>query len=243
MISAVIITFNEEKNIARCIDSLIPVADEILVVDSFSTDATEKICREKKVRFLQHEFEGHIQQKNFAMRQAAYEMVLSLDADECLSSELQESIRGLNGNFRHDAYRVNRLNHLCGRIIRHTGWYPDSKIRLWNRNKGKWGGQNPHDKVEMDPGSAVGFLSGDLLHYTAESFEAFAAQQDKFATIAANELRRSGKTSLLPVNVIRAGWMFFRRYFLQLGFLDGKYGWFISMQSAKYTFKKYQSRG
>lgn len=241
MISAAIITFNEEKNIARCIESLKEVVDEIVVVDSFSTDQTEAICRSKGVRFMQRSFDGHIQQKNFAMNQARFDTVLSLDADECLSDELRQSILLQKQNLTHDAYMMNRRNYLCGRRVKHSGWYPDRKIRLWNRNKGRWGGINPHDKVEMQAGSDVGFLNGDILHFTAESFEAFSAQQEKFAGIAAAELQRLGKHSPLPLNVLRAGWMFIRRFVIQLGFLDGHTGFFIAKESAKYTFRKYQT--
>jgi glycosyltransferase involved in cell wall biosynthesis len=240
MISAVIITFNEEKNIGRCLDSLRGLADEIVVVDSYSTDRTEQICRERQVNFMRHVFEGHIQQKNFAVEQATFDYVLSLDADECISEELRQSILQAKKNLTYDAYSVNRLNHLCGKVIRHGGWYPDRKIRLWNRTKGRWGGINPHDKVEMTEASTLGFLKGDLLHFTADTFEAFARQQEKFAAIAAKEMRRLGKTSPFLMNVVRAGWMFFRRYFLQLGFLDGYHGWFIARESARYTFTKYQ---
>ncbi|MFI5135444.1 MAG: glycosyltransferase family 2 protein, partial [Chitinophagales bacterium] len=147
MISAVIITFNEEKKIARCIDSLNGVADELVVVDSFSTDATVEICKAKSVRFIQHAFEGYIQQKNFAVTQATNDFILSLDADECLSEELRLSILAVKNDLKFDGYIMNRRTNFCGQWIHHSGWYPDRKLRLWNRNKGAWGGTDPHDKV------------------------------------------------------------------------------------------------
>ncbi|MCY7410382.1 MAG: glycosyltransferase family 2 protein [Chitinophagales bacterium] len=239
MLSATIITFNEEKNIGRCIDSLNGVADEIIVVDSFSADATEKICNSKNVRFIQHKFDGHIQQKNFAMEQATHPMVLSLDADECLSNELKKSLLRIKQQPEFDGYFMNRKNNFCGKWIRHCGWYPDRKLRLWKKEIGSWGGMNPHDKVVMNEGTTTVFLKGDLLHYTATSVEQFKLQQERFAAIAAKEIYEKGKKSNLILNVLRASLMFVRKYFFQLGFLDGYYGWVICSEGAKYTFRKY----
>ncbi|MTI29248.1 glycosyltransferase family 2 protein, partial [Cytophagales bacterium RKSG123] len=148
-ISAVIITYNEEKNIQRCLESLKGVVDEIVVVDSLSTDNTKKICEKFDVHFIENPFEGHIEQKNYAMGCARNDYVLSLDADEALSPKLKESILKVKENWTADFYSFNRLNNYCGQWIRHSGWYPDKKIRLWDRRKGKWGGKNPHDNVVM----------------------------------------------------------------------------------------------
>jgi len=242
MISAVIITLNEEKSIARCLDSLANAVDEIVVVDSFSTDNTEKICRSKNARFIQHEFEGYIEQKNFALEQASNDYILSLDADECLSDELKQSILEAKQNLNQDGYGMNRLNNFCSNWIYHSGWYPDRKIRLWNRNKGKWGGVNPHDKVVMEEESSIGFLKGDLLHYTVTSIEQFKKQQEKFAMVAAKEIIKQGKKSSHFVATMRGTLMFVRRYFFQLGFLDGYYGWLICSEAAKYTYRKYSPK-
>ncbi|MEO5674010.1 MAG: glycosyltransferase family 2 protein [Chitinophagales bacterium] len=240
MISAAIITFNEEKNIGRCLDSLTGVADEIVVVDSFSTDETEKICRKKNVRFIQHPFEGYIQQKNFALTQVNHDYVLALDADECLSEELNQSILMAKQNLIMNAYAMNRLNNFCGKWIHHSGWYPDRKIRLWKKEKGSWGGVNPHDKVLMQQGSMIGFLQGDLLHYTVTSIEQFKLQQEEFALIAAKEIFNKGKKTARLVIFMKAALMFIRRYFFQLGFLDGYYGWAICKEAAKCTYRKYE---
>jgi glycosyltransferase involved in cell wall biosynthesis len=239
MVSAIIITFNEEKNIGRCLDSLQDVADEIVVVDSFSTDDTENICLNKKVRFIRHAFEGYAAQKNFAMQQAAYDYVLSLDADECLSEELKRSILEAKKNLSKDGYEMNRLNNFCGKWIYHSGWYPDRKLRLWNRTKGAWSGFI-HEKVMMQPQTSKGLLKGDLLHYTVTSIEQFKEQQEKFASIAALEISKEGKKSNRFLNGLRACLMFVRRFFFQLGFLDGYYGWVICREAARYTFLKYE---
>jgi len=137
-LSVVIITLNEEKNIGRCLESVKDIADEIVIVDSFSTDRTEEICLRYNARFIKHEFVGHIEQKNWAIEQASYLHVLSLDADEELSERLKKSILEVKGNWKHDGYYFNRLTNYCGKWIRHTSWYPARKLRLWDRSKGKW---------------------------------------------------------------------------------------------------------
>jgi glycosyltransferase involved in cell wall biosynthesis len=149
-ISCVIITLNEERNLARCIGSLQGVADDVVVVDSFSSDGTERIAKEHGARFVQHKFEGHIEQKNWAITQAQHSWVLSLDADEALSEELRNSITAAKQRDDADGYTMNRLTNYCGRWIRHGGWYPDRKLRLWDRRKGRWTGVNPHDRFELE---------------------------------------------------------------------------------------------
>src|ERR1041385_5289202 len=129
-LSVVIITYNEEKNIVRCLDSIREIADDIVVVDSFSTDKTEMICKEKGVRFIQHKFEGHIEQKNWAITQAKFPFVLSLDADEAPDEELKKEILKVKADANYDGYKMNRLTNYCGKWIRHCGWYPDTKLRI-----------------------------------------------------------------------------------------------------------------
>ena len=157
-ISVVIITFNEEKNIGRCLESVKNIADEIVVLDSFSTDKTEEICLQHGASFFQHPFDGHIEQKNRAITYATYPHILSLDADEVLSPELEQSIKAVKENWQADGYYFNRLTNYCGKWIRHCGWYPDRKLRLWDSRKGKWGGVNPHDKYMLEPNAKQVFL-------------------------------------------------------------------------------------
>jgi glycosyltransferase involved in cell wall biosynthesis len=239
MISAVIITYNEEKKIGRCIDSLLGVADEILVVDSFSVDGTKAICHQKGVRFIQHEFDGYAQQKNFGNQQAQYDFILSLDADEMLSEELRNSILEAKRNFRFDGYMMNRLSNFCGEWIRHSGWYPDNKLRLWNRNKGKWVGNFVHEKVKMNPGSTIQNLSGDILHYTADTADQFKMQQQEYAKMSAQEMFVRKKKIASFMIYLRTAFIFIRSYFFQLGILDGKSGWQIAIITSHYTFTKY----
>ena len=163
-ISAVIITFNEEAYIGNCLESLKDLADEIVVVDSFSTDATEEICRKYNVRFISHAFEGYVEQKNYAVSQAKYRHVLSLDADEALSEELKKSILEIKDNMVYDGYYVNRHNNYCGKWMIQSPFIPDRHMRLFDSSKGRWKGINPHDKFRLDPGTKSKKLKGLLLH-------------------------------------------------------------------------------
>ncbi len=239
-ISVVIITFNEERNIGRCLESIGAVGAEVVVVDSFSTDRTKEICKKYNVRFIEHEFKGHIQQKNYALELAKNDWVLSLDADEELSDELRESILAIDNIDKIVAWQLKRLTNFCGKWIKHTGWYPDRKVRLWNKNFGKWGGQNPHDRVTLNGGANVGQLSGDLLHYSFYTLYEHIQQIQKFSSIAAESAFANGKRSNLFSNIlIGPFYTFLKKYILQAGFLDGYYGFVISMNTAYSKFLKY----
>jgi glycosyltransferase involved in cell wall biosynthesis len=238
-LSVVIITLNEEKDIARCLNSVKDVADEIVVLDSFSTDNTKNICKNFNVNFHQHEFDGHIQQKNRAVELAKYELVFALDADEVPDSTLINEIISIKNKTDFDAYYFNRLTNYCGKWIRHSGWYPDKKLRIWNKTKGKWGGMNPHDKVIMEEGSKTKFLKGDLLHYSYYSIQQHINQINSFTNIGAKEAFKTGRKSNLFIAITKSFWKFFRDYFIKLGMLDGYYGFVICSLSAQATFIKY----
>jgi glycosyltransferase involved in cell wall biosynthesis len=239
-ISAVIITYNEEANIERCLDSLEGTADEVLVVDSFSSDRTADICKSKGVDFIQHPFDGHIEQKNYALSCASNDYVLSLDADEALSEELIQSIQAAKQDWTEDGYSVNRLTNYCGKWIRHCGWYPDTKIRLWDRSKGHWGGVNPHDHVVMDEPIRIRHLSGDLLHYSYPTIRDHISQINSFSDIAARAAFEKGRQSNLALDIcLNPTLTFFKKYFLKLGLLDGYEGFVISISTAYGKFLKY----
>ena len=239
-ISAVVITYNEEKNIGRCLDSIREVADEIVVVDSFSTDKTKEICSSMKVKFLQHHFEGHIEQKNFAVSCASYGHILSLDADEVLSEKLKQSILAAKQHWRSDGYAFNRLTNYCGKWIWHSGWYPDVKLRLWDRNKGRWGGVNPHDRVMMDEHSRVCHIAGDLHHYSYRTIKDHIAQINSFSEIAARAAYAEGRNANLLLDIVLNPLLtFFKKYFLKLGMLDGYPGFMIAIHTAYGKFLKY----
>ncbi|MFW5872932.1 MAG: glycosyltransferase, partial [bacterium] len=238
-LSVVIITYNEEKNIGRCLASLEGIADEIVVLDSFSTDNTEYICKSYGAKFVQHKFDGHIQQKNRAISHASYPHVLSLDADEELSAKLKNSILQVKNNWKYDGYYFNRLTNYCGKWIRHTSWYPARKLRLWDSRKGSWGGINPHDKFIMQKGASTYFLKGDLLHYSYYSINEHINQVNKFSEITAKAYFEKGIRPGYFKILFNPLWRFIRDFFFRAGVLDGFYGMVICVNSAHETFLKY----
>lgn len=238
-ITAAIITYNEEDNIERCLKSLIPVVDELLVVDSFSTDKTKEICLRMGARFIENPFEGHIQQKNFALDQATHDWVLSLDADEVLTETLQKSILSVKENPQYDGYHLNRLTNYCGHWVKYCGWYPDTKVRLVKKRAARWMGVNPHDRLDMLNGETTGFLRGDLLHYSYNSAEQHYKQIEYFGNIAANELHQKGKKTNSFMIYSKTVVQFIKSFFIKLGILDGKTGFLISKRSAYATYRKY----
>lgn len=238
-ISAVIITYNEERNIERCLRSVQGVVDEIIVVDSFSTDNTEDICRKYEVRFFRHPFNGYRDQKNYALSLSSFDYILSLDADEALSDKLRLSILDIKENWHSDGYSFNRLNNYCGRWIHHTNWYPDRKIRLFDTRKAKWGGRNLHETIEMNQGCKVSVLDGDLLHWPYYSYEEHIEKINKYSTLGAQEYWVSGKKATPFSAVLHSGWVFFRSFFIKRGFLDGYSGFVISKLMAYEIFLKY----
>ncbi len=239
-LSVVIITFNEEKNIARCLASVQHIADDVVVVDSFSKDKTKEICLAVGVRFVEHAFEGHIQQKNWAITQAKYPHVLSLDADEALDEQLQKSILEAKQNWQQDGYYMNRLTNYCGHWVKYCGWYPDKKLRLWDSRKGEWRGTNPHDKYELFAGDkTTGYLKGDILHYSFYTIDSHLKQIEYFTDISSKALRaKKYKPNFVKLYLSSIA-TFIDGYFLTLGFLDGKYGFIICKNSAWATKLKY----
>ncbi|MGE4347177.1 MAG: glycosyltransferase family 2 protein [Flavobacteriaceae bacterium] len=238
-ISGVIITFNEEKFIENCIKSIIDVVDEIVVIDSFSIDKTKEICLKYGVRFIENSFEGFTTQKNFANDQARYDYVLSLDADEELSQELKQSILKAKENLNYDGYSFNRLNNYCGKWIKHSGWYPDSKIRLFNRNKAKWKGENNlHEIIVLDNPKSHNHLRGDLLHWAYTSYSEHCQKINKYTDMAARSMATRKKVGYFKI-MVNPFWKFIRNYFVKKGFLDGSQGFVISVFTAFETFLKY----
>ena len=238
-LSVVIITFNEESNIKRCLESVKNIADEIVIVDSYSMDKTKEIAEGYQLRWIEHPFAGHIEQKNYALQQASNNYVLSLDADECLSDELLIEVKKIKSDCQYDSYVFNRLTNYCGKWIRHCGWYPDRKLRLWNKNKGAWGGVNPHDMVLMQEGCTTYRINKDILHYSYNSITDHLKQVNYFTDIGAKEAVEKGKKSSIIHILLSPAIKFTKSYFFQLGFLDGYYGFIVSVISAQASFYKY----
>lgn len=240
-ISATIITLNEEDKIRQCIASLKNVADEIVVVDSFSTDATKSICEELGVKFIQQKWLGYSEQKNLANRLASNEWILSIDADEVLSDELIESILKIkNADSATDTvYSFNRLNNYCGKWIHHCGLYPDRKIRIWNRNVGQWEGEI-HEIIRFSAKINEVILKGELLHYSFNTHEDFKRQLFKFAEMRGKYYFQKGKKNASLLIVISPIFSFIKNYIFKRGFLDGKEGYKICLEYAKATRHKYK---
>jgi glycosyltransferase involved in cell wall biosynthesis len=238
-LTGVIITFNEERNIERCLKSLKNVCDEIIVLDSFSTDRTEEICQSHHVKFFQHAFDGHIQQKNRALQMAETDWILSLDADEALTEELSTAILQLKKNPTFQAYSFNRLTNYCGHWVKHCGWYPDTKIRLVKKDTAHWTGVNPHDRLELMNANQTGHLKGDLLHYSYYTKEDHFKQIDYFGNIASKELFDQGKNISMLMLWLKVGNQFMKSYWIKRGILDGRTGFLISLRSAYATYVKY----
>ena len=241
-LSAVIITLNEEKNIGRCIDSVKDIADEVLVVDSGSTDKTEEICKGKGARFIYNKWIGYIEQKNFANEQAQHPFILSIDADEAVSEKLARSILEAKELAFADAdgYEMNRLTNYCGKWIRHGGWYPDRKLRVFHRDKFEWSGEKIHEimKAKVED-TRIKRLDGDLLHYSYYNISEHIAQANHFTNLTAEVAISKGKKAPFIKVLCSPAVKFCRDYFFKLGFLDGYYGYIVCRISAQATFMKY----
>jgi glycosyltransferase involved in cell wall biosynthesis len=238
-LSVVIITFNEEQNIGRCIDSVKKVADEVIVLDSYSTDRTVEIARSHGVIIHQKKFRGYIGQRNFAMQLATYNYVLSLDADEVLDNQLTASILEAKMTFPFRAYRMNRCTSLCNRFMHHGPGYPDKKIRLFDRRIAKWGGLGPHYKIEIQEGFHVQHLRGDILHYAFDTIEDLIWRNNRISTIAAISLYNAGLHSSWYKMLVHPAWAFVNGYLFRFGFLDGFVGFSFAVHTAHQVFLKY----
>ena len=237
-ISVVIITFNEENKLARCIESVKPVADEIIILDSFSTDNTVKIGLKAGAIVHQQSFHGYKEQKNAALQLASYNYVLSIDADEALSVELINSIQIAKQKFSSSAYSMNRCNFFSGRFIRYGLWYPDKKIRLFDKRLAYWGGLNPHDKIVLNENVNTCHLKGDLFHYSFNSVEEYVKRNDEISSIAAKSLYKNGQKSGIKI-LVNPVWRFIKSYLIKKGFLDGYPGFIIAKNTAAQAYLKY----
>lgn len=241
-LSVTIITLNEEDKIGRCLESLKDVADEIVVVDSLSTDKTKSICEKYNVKFIEQKWLGYSEQKNLANELAANDWILSMDADEALSDELKKSILKIKETETPDnhVFSFNRLNNYCGKWIHHSGFYPDKKIRIWNRNMGKWEGI-VHEIIKFTSKMKEIHLKGDLLHFSYSKPEDFEKQVFKFAEMRAQHYYDKGKKNAGLLSVVSPVFFFVKHYFVRLGFLDGKEGYTMCLVAAKATKHKYET--
>lgn len=237
-LSVVIITFNEEQNIARCLDAVAGLSKDVVVVDSFSTDKTKEICEGySTVNFIQTKWKGYSETKNFANRQAKYNYILSLDADEVVSGSLIESIKSIDKFL--GVYEFNRLTNYCGKWIRYCGWYPDKKVRIFPKKDVHWVGEHVHETLFIPNSFLRTFLTGDLFHYSFSTIEEHYERIENYSTLQAQKMKKAGEKATFMKLIFAPMFKFFRDYVLKLGFLDGYYGYIVCKNSAKATALKY----
>ena len=239
-ISGCVITYQEADRIADCVRSL-SFCDEVVVVDSGSTDDTQAIARELGARVITNvPFPGHRQQKQFAIEQARNDLVFCLDADERCTEPLRAAVTELQASgFGADAYEMPRVNHYLGRILKHGLHVPDRKVRLFDRQKGAWGGRNPHDHVEMQPGARCERLGAAIEHLSYRDFAHHRRTVDSFSRIAAAAMAAEGRRANPLDLLVRPPAVFFKSLLLKLGFLDGWRGFAVAAMAAYTDWKKY----
>lgn len=236
-ISAVVITYNEERNIQRCLESLSWV-DEIVVVDSFSQDRTKKIASTFTDKIFDLEWQGFGKQKEFARQKASYDWVLSIDADEVISEKLKEEIKtAVEQNNPVDGYYIPRLSNFLGRWIKHSGWYPDYILRLFRKHQARFDDSPVHEKLILD--GKAGFLRNEIRHYTDPDISHYLLKMDKYTTLSAKKLLAEGKSLTLFDLLFRPIAILFKMYLLKSGFLDGWQGFLLASFSSFHVFVKY----
>ena len=239
-LSCCIIAMDEEDRIEACLAS-VAFCDEILVVDSHSTDRTRELAQARGARVIERDWPGHVAQKEFAVRAATHEWVLCVDADERISPGLRSEIEALRarGFPGHAGWRFPRLVNYLGTWVRHGTWYPDLQLRLFDRRRGRWGGHDPHDRVELAPGASAGRLAGDLEHHPYRSFADHLHTIDQYTTIMARGMFARGRRTNLADLCLRPWVRFARFYFLERGFLLGWKGLVLASLAAHYVRLKY----
>lgn len=238
-LSVVIITKNEEKNIARCIESVKGLVNDIVVVDSMSTDKTEEICRYfPNVRFVQKEWAGYSAQKNFGNSLAKNDIIFSLDADEALTQELKEEISNLKIEEK-SAYMLRRRTHYCGQWIRFSGWQRDNPLRIFNRREGQWDSRTVHERVEFQSEVKCIKLNSSLNHFSFQTLRHHVDKMVHYADLASQQNRNRSLGYLIIQSIFSPLFRFIKHYLIKLGFIDGFRGFCISVITAMGNFLKY----
>jgi len=236
-LSTVIITKNEATNIERCLLSVLDFSDEIIVVDDFSTDETPAICRAYNVNYITHAFDDFASQKNIALAHANFSLVFSIDADEAVSNELKSSIQAAKSTSTDAFFSMNRKTNYLGKWINYSGWYPDTKIRLWQKDKAQWQG-TVHEVLFPKP-EKVTHLKGDILHYSFPSLQWHVQKINHFTDIAAQQMYARNKKVSWVKMIFSMKFNFVKKYILQMGFMDGYHGLLLALMSSYYTLLKY----
>ena len=237
-LSVIVITRNEEHNIVDCLES-VRWANEIVVVDGESDDKTVELARRYSQKIYVEPWEGYAASKNFALKQCTGDWILWLDADERVTERLGKEIQDVLGHGITDTvgFEVSRKAFFLGRWIKHCGWYPGYVLRLFRRGSGQWSDKKVHEHLEIE--GKTGRLNSDLLHYTDPNLWHYFDKFNRYTTLAAEELTAKGERFRLSQLTVRPAWLFFRMYFLKLGFLDGAQGFILCVLSSCYVFTKY----
>lgn len=237
-LSVILITKNEEANIKDCLES-VSFANEIIVVDSQSSDQTVKIAQSFGAKVENtSDWPGFGPQKNRALNLATQDWVLSIDADERVTPELKNEILAvINSSSSSDCYAIPRLSWYCGRFMKHSGWYPDYVERLFKRGSAKFSDHLVHERLL--PNGQVKKLNHHFLHYSFKNFSQVLQKIDSYSTASANQAFQQGKKSSVSKAIGHGLWAFFRTYFLRLGFLDGQQGLALAISNAEGTYYRY----
>ncbi|MBZ5698922.1 MAG: glycosyltransferase family 2 protein [Acidobacteriia bacterium] len=240
-LTAILISYNEELDLPRALASLAGIADEIILVDSGSTDRTCQIARTFGARVYTRKLDSFAEQKNYAASLSSNDWLLSIDCDEELDLELRSSMLAWKPRVPDkNGYAFPRMTNYLGGWIRHSGWYPDYKLLLYRREKGKFVGAL-HERVHVE--GPVGRLNGHVLHYQVRSLAEHKAKPDVFSTMAAEDMFAHGRKSWRAAMIFAPPWTIIQRLVFQLGVLDGRRGWLIAWMSAKYIYVKYRKLG
>jgi len=239
-ISACIITLNEEKKLPRCLESIRELVDEIVIVDSGSTDRTNYIATDFNARFIRNEWNGYVAQKNFALSKAKYNWVLSVDADEELSPELQSSIQTLKLNEHSEAvtgYQMSRVVNFQGSLIRFGDWYPDPLVRLFQPQAARFAGGQVHERLETN--GVIKTLSGEIIHHSFQDEYDYLQRMEHYSTLWADQKKADGESAGALAPYTHSFWRFLRSYLIKRGFMGGSLGFRLARLQAREVFLKY----
>ncbi len=236
MLSVIIITKNEAEQIRECLES-VRWADEMVILDSGSTDGTVDICREFTDNVFETDWPGFGPQKNRALEKATGDWVLSIDADERISPKLRQEIEQAMTSKQYQGYEIPRSSYYCGRRIRHSGWWPDYIVRLFRGDSARFSDSLVHEHVEVQ--GAVGRLRNPLIHYSFGNFEEVLDKVNRYSTYNAEMLLQAGKSSSVLKAAWRGFWTFIKTYIFRAGFLDGRHGFMLAVSNAEGTYYKY----
>ena len=239
-ISVVLITFNEENKIRKTIEAISSLTKDIIVIDSFSTDATKAICEELGVTFIQQTWAGYGNQKNTGHAYAKHDWILSIDADEVVSSELLHELKTLTFSSEKQVFNIPFKTYFCNTLIKYGGWNPQFHIRLFNKKVTEWDSLAVHETLKSSSDIEVVTLKGTIHHYSYDSFEDYNSKSEKYTDLFARRLKERGKKATWIKITISPVFTFVKEYFFKLGFLDGAMGFKIACLNYSYTKSKYR---